>query len=147
MPDLNGKGIDISLKTPTKPTTKEEFKIQTPSTPAAYEFDLAVQKSPKGKSIHFDSIVLKKMGAEIIYLLMKGVDGEEETLETDGEHSIESLSLSFICFHHNSTVKWQHITVIELITIITRAAIVFSHQEVCLETRCPYFETPSGNNL
>ena len=62
--------------------------MHTPKTPAVNEFDQAVQSSPKIKNLHFDSPILKKIGAEIIYLALKTKETEDDSLDLIGEHLI-----------------------------------------------------------
>ena len=86
MPSTNFKNVDLSLnKTPTKGAGREDVQMHTPKTPAANEFDQAVQSSPKGKNFHFDSPTLKKIGAQIIYLALKTKDTEDDSLDMNGE--------------------------------------------------------------
>ena len=78
--------MDLSLsKTPTKVPGVDDIQVHTPKTPAASEFDRAVQNSPKGSNLHFDSPILKKIGAQIIYHLLKSDDSEIEPLDADSE--------------------------------------------------------------
>ena len=98
MPNFDTKNVDLSLnKTPTKTDEHDEAKVQTPRTPrtprtpAANVFDQAVQSSPKGKALHFDSDILKKIGAQIIYLLMKTSETEDDSLDIKSKCSITFL--------------------------------------------------------
>ena len=89
MPNLNGKSVDLSLqKTPAKMTSHKEVKPPTPQTPAACVFDQVVQNSPNGRKIHFHSIASKKIGAEMIYLLLRTTDTGDESLKLDRERSL-----------------------------------------------------------
>ena len=82
MPDVNIKNAGPTIsKSPTKSSKRGAAHAQTTRTPAAMEFDRVAQASSKYKHLYFDSTVLKKSGAQILYLLLKTDEIEDESLD------------------------------------------------------------------
>ena len=82
MPDVSVKNAGPALsKSPTKTSKRDVAHAQTPGTPAEKAFDLAAQASPKYKHLYFESTVLKKSGAQLLYLILKTDEIEDESLD------------------------------------------------------------------
>ena len=86
--DRTGSKMDLELaKTPVKLTKDGPSLLSpvltSPRIPASNEYNTAVKSAIKMPNVHFESSELKKMGAEIIYFLLKQESTKELSLETN----------------------------------------------------------------